>query len=73
MRIEQISKIDEVDNLMEKMGEICVACQEEEDGPKASYIEQILSIAEFIHQEYKEIHMNNECLQNNLEETLLEN
>ena len=70
MKIEQI---DEVENLMEKLGEICKACQEEEEGPNASYIEQILSIAEFIHQEYKELHMENECLQNNLEDTNLEN
>lgn len=48
----------EVDNLMQKMDQICKACQddEKENGPYDSNLNQILSIAKFVHQEYKDLY-----------------
>ena len=39
-----------------KMDQICKECKDEENGPKDSYIDQIQSIAEFMHQEYTELY-----------------
>ena len=65
----------EVDNLMQKMDQICKACQDDENGPKDrhSNMDQILSIAEFMHQEYTDLYRQNEDLQNQVEQMVIEN
>ena len=58
---------------MLKMDLVCNAFQDEENGPKDKNIDQILQIAEQMHQEYTDLHKKNEALQNQVEHMIGEN